>query len=291
MKLQYFLADRHDRLTQPARIAAFLGFLAVLTLGLLVGWLASRRERSHIYPDDECYAIVQPDAAVQLDALEPLSGREGSPYTSISQNLGSPYCILPKVALREGTITERLVYLTPENARLIVAYEDDEYLGYTLEDISFPGHWWESGGKPRQQRAIEQVELKTTWGVRAGDEIGRFPVVSGLGDISIRFEGEVLAPFDGLVREQFVLISDGVLTRNAPDCVLFVSPQTPAYIAKICGLDRRFPGHVEQGDAIGHTDGYVHIALFSFRRDDSEGLSWVYVSPSAEFLSRLVPSR
>lgn len=287
MKFKHWLLSR-DRVEQHARIVALFGILMAAGLSVLAGMAISRRERSQTYPDDECYAIIQPDAVVQLDALDQLAGREGSDYSSIGQLLGSPYCILPKVALRDGAITERLVYLTSENARLIVSYEDNEYLGYTLEDISFPGHWWEAGGKPRQQRAIEQVELETTWGVRAGEEIGRFPVVSGLGDISIRFDGEVVAPFDGLVRDQFVLISDGVLTRNNRDCVLFVSPQTPAYLSKICGLDRHYSGHVEQGDAIGSSDGYVHIALFSYRRQTEDQLSWVYVSPSAEFLNRLV---
>jgi len=54
----------------------------------------------------------------------------------IREILGDPYCLLPKAAIRTSTIAESEVYQSSENYRLIVAYENDQYIGYGIEGDS-----------------------------------------------------------------------------------------------------------------------------------------------------------
>jgi len=268
--------------------------IGILTtaVGFIFGNLLWKPPEVERYPDDECYSIVRPDATVTLDLAQQLNGRQGSDYAGIEQVLGAPHCILPKVTVRYGSITERHVFRTSENARLIVAYENGQYLGHAFENLEGGGEWRRPDAVATEvefsRRTIEQIELKNTWGVQAGNQIDRYPIVSGLGDISLKLSGEVLAPFDGYVKGKFVLVTDGNLIRNTEDCVLFSSPQIPAYTSKICGLERRYLGRIEQGKPLGKTDGYVHVSLLSLRREGSDRVQWVYVSPSSEFLQRLV---
>jgi hypothetical protein len=269
------------------RTGITLAILAVMPLTLLFGLTASQPQQSESSEDLNCYNKATQNNPIKLELFQKLKGQEGANTDAIHQLLGSPYCTLPKLTIRDRAIVDRDVYRTGENVRAIVAYEDGKYLGYGLEERERSGQWWQS--EPQQQ--IREIEVQQTWGMPAGVQIGKYRIASGLGDISLEMEGTSFAPIDGWNEGDFVLISQGNLQRNQDDCTIFSSPQMPAYLLKLCGLKHKNTGRIEQGKPLGKTDGYLHISLLSYRKADRGRATWVYVSPSAQLLESLVVSR
>jgi hypothetical protein len=116
------------------------------------------------------------------------------------------------------------------------------------------------------------IQIQQTWQLQPGDSIANHSVVAGLGDISIRLNGDsVYAPFDGQVQQ------------NVADCILFSSPDVPAYLFRLCGLKQPKLGSVQQGDTIGSAE-YVHIATL---RKQPEG-TWAMVEPAKDILEKLL---
>ncbi|MGB3559980.1 MAG: hypothetical protein WBA24_15695 [Geitlerinemataceae cyanobacterium] len=237
----------------------------------------------------DCPMLDESTQTLPLETLEELRGRENQPQTTIRQILGKPNCTLPKMAIRDGALVDRDVYISSDRLRAIVAYENGQYLGYGLEQIDRPG----SESKIEEDRSfhLREIELHQTWGIHAGNAIAQHPIVSGLGDISLSFDGKVVAPVDGWVEGEFVLVHDASLRQSSPDCVLFSSPQMPAYLSRLCGFKQRNLGLVEQGMPIGQTNGYLHITLFSYRTNEEETPAWFYVSPSPQLIENLVSKR
>lgn len=255
-----------------------IAFLAILS-----------RPKSSETPIFDCGNSEDSIDNLQLETLEKLHGREGESPDTIHKIIGKPNCILPKISIRDGAIIEREVYISADNLRAIVAYEEDQYLGYGLEPLDRPGSEWKSATD--RSSNLREIELRNTWGMQAGNEIAKHPIVSGLGDISLAFNGKALAPVDGWIEGKFVLVSDGNLLQGTPDCVIFSSPQMPSYLSKLCGLKQRNLGLVEQGTPIGQTNGYLHVTLFSYRKSEEGTPVWVYVSPSPQLIENLVSQR
>ncbi|MBD1848573.1 hypothetical protein [Leptolyngbya sp. FACHB-711] len=116
------------------------------------------------------------------------------------------------------------------------------------------------------------IQIQQTWQLQPGDAIANHSVVAGLGDISIRLNGDsVYAPFDGQVQQ------------NVAGCILFSSPDVPAYLFRLCGLKQPKLGTVQQGETIGSGD-YVHIATL---RKQPEG-TWAMVEPAKDILEKLL---
>lgn len=228
--------------------------------------------------DDICQQLVKKDLAVTQGQLNKLLGKEGVQKSVIYQILGTPYCLLPKASIRSGVITEREVYKISANSRLIVIYENDRYLGYGLSE-------YKSG---KFQPKLKQIEIQKVWQIQAGEYIAGHRVIGGLGDISLEYDGSVKAPIDGVVDSEFVLVTDDDLIAGTRDCVIFSSPQLPAYLLKICGLTERNIGPVDDGSPIGKTDGSLHLSLLSFRKDANQTSKWIYVSPSSKLIEQLV---
>jgi hypothetical protein len=121
---------------------------------------------------------------------------------------------------------------------------------------------------------VRTIQLQQEWQLQPGDQIGEYQIAAGLGDISIELGGrKVYAPFDGRVQP------------NVRDCVLFSSPDVPAYLFRICGLHQPRFGTVEEGDAIG-SGQYLHFATL---RKLPEG-TWTIVEPSRSILEKLLSS-
>jgi hypothetical protein len=257
--------------------------LAALLL-IVLGLKSDRPQRAN-WQDAGCQGTIDTEAAVETQQVKQLPGREGSARAEMRQFLGTPYCTLPKLSVRFGAITERDVYRTPERARLIVAYEEGEYLGYGVEDLKYPGR---SPNIEATAARFKEIELQKSWGIHAGDVIGNYPVAGGLGEISLRIRGNIRAPMDGRVEDKFVLVSEGTIINSDDNCVLFSSPQLPAYLSKFCGLETQNLGLVRQGQSIGKTDGYLHVALLTYRQSAENRNQWVYVSPSMGWLEKLV---
>jgi hypothetical protein len=125
---------------------------------------------------------------------------------------------------------------------------------------------------PQSNEPARSIQIQQTWQLQAGDSIGPYKIAAGLGDISIDLAGgKVYAPFDGRVQP------------NVRDCVLFSSPDLPAYLFRLCGLEQTRLGQVKQGDAIG-SGQYLHFAAL---RKLPEG-TWTIVEPSKTMLERLL---
>lgn len=87
----------------------------------------------------ECQGTVRSQAALSQDHVAKLILiKPGEPKDSVRTLLKAPYCVLPKIAIRTGTQTEREVYRIASDAFerstsqtfIVVAYEGDQYLGY-----------------------------------------------------------------------------------------------------------------------------------------------------------------
>lgn len=114
------------------------------------------------------------------------------------------------------------------------------------------------------------VQIQQTWQMQPGDRVGGHRVAGGLGDISIELNGDsVYAPFDGRVQP------------NVQGCVIFSSPDIPAYLFRMCGLKHPKLGAVEEGVAIGSANYFQFAAL----RKQPDG-KWAMVEPARDFLER-----
>lgn len=114
------------------------------------------------------------------------------------------------------------------------------------------------------------VKLYQTWQLQPGDRIAGYPVLGGLGDISIELNNKpVYAPFDGRTQ------------RDTRDCLLLSSPEVPAYMFRLCGLVNPYLGRVNRGDVLGKAASLQFAAL----RQQSNG-TWAIVEPSQQVLER-----
>lgn len=122
----------------------------------------------------------------------------------------------------------------------------------------------------RTAEAPRAIQIYQNWELGPGDAIAGHTVLGGLGDISIELEGNsVYAPFDGRVQP------------NVKGCVIFSTPQIPAYLFRLCGLKRPVLGQVSQGEPIGSGD-YLQFAALR-RQPDGR---WALVEPAVDILER-----
>jgi hypothetical protein len=121
------------------------------------------------------------------------------------------------------------------------------------------------------------VQIQQVWQLQPGDAIGGHQVVAGLGDISIALKGDnAYAPFGGRIQP---------LKPDIKNCAVFSSPEVPAYLFRLCGLENLRLGEVEAGDVIGKGD-YLHFATL---RKQTDG-TWAMVEPARDILERILRS-
>jgi hypothetical protein len=121
------------------------------------------------------------------------------------------------------------------------------------------------------------VQIQQVWQLQPGDAIGGHQIVAGLGDISIDLGGDnAYAPFEGRVQP---------LNPDVKNCVVFSSPEVPAYLFRLCGLQNLQLGEVAQGDVIGKGN-YLHFATL---RKQTDG-TWAMVEPARDILERILRS-
>lgn len=125
---------------------------------------------------------------------------------------------------------------------------------------------------PSPAEPLRTIQIQQTWQIQAGQMVGPYKIAASLGDITIALAGgKVYAPFDGRVQP------------TVQSCVLFSSPDVPAYLFRLCGLNRPRLGQVKQGDTIGSGD-YLYFAAL---RKLPEG-TWTIVEPSRTILEQLL---
>jgi hypothetical protein len=121
------------------------------------------------------------------------------------------------------------------------------------------------------------VQIQQAWQLQPGDAIGKYRIAAGLGDISIELNGDnAYAPFGGRVQP---------LQPDVKTCVVFSSPEIPAYLFRLCGLQNLRFGEVQQGEAIG-SGQYLHFATL---RKQTDG-TWAMVEPARDILGRILRS-
>lgn len=130
-----------------------------------------------------------------------------------------------------------------------------------------------NGCQQQQARPARVVNLQQTWELEPGDEIAGRPVTGGLGDITIQLAGDrIHAPFDGEVEP-----------AEHDRCVIFSTPEVPAYLFRLCGLKQIRFGPVRAGQPLGNGD-YLNFA--TLRRQPSG--TWIIVEPSTGILERAI---
>jgi len=118
------------------------------------------------------------------------------------------------------------------------------------------------------------LRLYQTWELQPGDRLGNYQILGGLGDLSIGLRGgNVYAPVAGNTQ------------LDQRQCIIFSSPEIPAYRFRFCGLVARHLGDRDQGSVIGHG----RQLQFATLRKQPNG-TWALVEPARSFLERsLVP--
>ena len=130
-----------------------------------------------------------------------------------------------------------------------------------------------SGCTQSESANVREVPIQQAWQLEPGQQIGEHRVAGGLGDISIEMRGDrIYAPFDGELQP-----------NNVPNCYVFSSPEVPAYIFRLCGLERPRLGAVAQGSAMGSAD----FLGFATLRRQPDG-HWTMVEPASDVLQRLL---
>lgn len=121
--------------------------------------------------------------------------------------------------------------------------------------------------------AVRDIPIQQDWQLEPGAVIGDHRIAGGLGDISIEIRGDRLyAPFDGELQPNTI---DG--------CYVFSSPDVPAYLFRLCGLDRPRLGPVSQGTVLGS----ANFLGFATLRRQPDG-HWTMVEPASDVLQRML---
>ena len=119
---------------------------------------------------------------------------------------------------------------------------------------------------------IRTIQIQQAWQLQPGDMVGGHKIVAGLGEISIHLGGNSIhAPFNGEVQ-----LTDA-------NCVLFSSADVPAYLFRLCGLNRPVIGELTEGSPIGSGE-YLH---FTAVRRQPDG-TWRIVEPAKNMLERML---
>lgn len=119
------------------------------------------------------------------------------------------------------------------------------------------------------------ITLQQQWSLNPGDEIAGNLVAGSLGDISLYLENRAIkAPFDG------------DLERSAVDeCTLYSTPEIPAYLFRLCGLEKVAYGSIKEGKTIGRGD-YMSFATLRRQPDGT----WIIVEPARGVLEKALDS-
>jgi hypothetical protein len=115
-----------------------------------------------------------------------------------------------------------------------------------------------------------EIQLYQRWELQPGDTLSGYTVLGGLGDITLALNGKpIYAPFDGKTQ------------WDARRCIIFSTPEVPAYLFRLCGLNQPKLGAIAQGDPLGTAT----ILQFAALRKQANN-QWAMVEPSKTILQR-----
>jgi hypothetical protein len=126
-----------------------------------------------------------------------------------------------------------------------------------------------------QAVAPRNVNYYQKWDMQPGDRLAGYEIQSGLGDIAIHLDGKpIVMPFDGTVQPQ---------AEKENLCLILSSPDVPAYLFRLCGVERPKLGERNQGDPIGSGD----VVAFAAMRRQADG-TWAMVEPAKELIEQFL---
>ncbi|MEO1402769.1 MAG: hypothetical protein AAFV72_16185 [Cyanobacteria bacterium J06635_1] len=121
--------------------------------------------------------------------------------------------------------------------------------------------------------APRKINLQQAWELEPGDQVAGHLVTGSLGDISIDLGGKkVYAPFIGKLEPAI-----------QPHCVIYSTPEVPAYLFRFCGLKRSPVGNIKAGQSLG-AGSYLQFATMRRQPDGT----WIIVEPSTGVLERAI---
>ncbi|MBD2459471.1 hypothetical protein H6G89_00295 [Oscillatoria sp. FACHB-1407] len=125
--------------------------------------------------------------------------------------------------------------------------------------------------RPQSEASLRKVQIQQAWELQPGDQVAGRRIAGSLGDITVDLDGgKIYAPFDGLVQP-----------NDLEGCVVFSSPEVPAYLFRWCGVRQPKLGEVKRGEAIASAD-YLEFAALR-RQPDGK---WAMVEPASDILQR-----
>ncbi len=117
------------------------------------------------------------------------------------------------------------------------------------------------------------LQVQQNWELQPGQVVAGHRIAAGLGDITVSLDGgAAYAPFPGQV--------DAIAEEG---CVVYSSPEIPAYLFRLCGLRRPRFGSLEAGQKIG-SGQYLHFAALRRQPDGT----WVIVEPALDILEQML---
>lgn len=125
--------------------------------------------------------------------------------------------------------------------------------------------------QPKEEDTFK-LQVYQKWQLQPGDDISGHRVIAGLGEISIALDGKsVYAPYDGRAQQ------------DQRACLIFSTPDVPAYLFRLCGLSNHNLGERRQGEQLG-SGVMVHIATLRKQPDGT----WAIVEPSKPILEKIL---
>lgn len=126
--------------------------------------------------------------------------------------------------------------------------------------------------RPVEEVPPRHLVIQQQWQLQPGSIVGGRYISGGLGDISVELQGDAIhAPFVGKVQP---------FENN---CLIYSTPEVPAYLFRLCGLETANLGEVNQGDPIGRGT----LLQFATLRKQPSG-KWAMVEPSSTMLERIL---
>ena len=90
------------------------------------------------------------------------------------------------------------------------------------------------------------VAIYQKWETQRGEQIAKYTVVSGIGELAIATNGAAIyAPVTG----------EAQVDRT--NCILFSGTEVPGYLFRLCGLKAPQPGQRRRGQSLGNADLFV----------------------------------
>ncbi|NEQ98159.1 MAG: hypothetical protein F6K30_15815, partial [Cyanothece sp. SIO2G6] len=116
------------------------------------------------------------------------------------------------------------------------------------------------------------LTIQQNWELKPGNLVAGHRISGGLGDLSIEMNGDALyAPFAG------------TLHPHRQHCVIFDSPEVPAYLFRFCDIERPRLGELHQGETMGRGQ----MLQFATLRKQPSG-EWAIVEPAQDILERIL---